>query len=479
MPAPTGQPAVTEPLDLPSSVEVVVIGAGLAGLACARRLHRGDADGTRPSVVVLEAAQRVGGRIGTELVDGYRCDRGFQVLNPAYPEARRVLDLQALALQPLPGAVVVATESGPRVLGDPRRTPPALLPRVLRDAARSLGGPAEKLAFARWALGCARRRPAELLSPADQPWSQTLTEAGVDGELRRAVLEPFLSGTLAEMDGSTSRRFVELLIRSFVRGRPSVPWSGMQAIGDQLAAQIPAIRLGVEVQRLEAGSGAHRVATAAGTITARAVVVATDPATAARFTGQDEVPTRPLTTFWHTTDVPDGPDGKDGADGTGGAGSTEGAGSGLGRFGATGAIHLDGERRTPLANSVVLSASARAYAPYGKALIATTIRGLASADPTEATSEPGVRRELARIYGADTTAWELVRLHEIPRALTVMAPPLDVRRPVDLGGGLFVAGDHRDTASIQGALVSGRRAADAVFAHLGMTAPRRERIGEG
>src|SRR3954466_1298194 len=93
--------------------EVVVVGAGLAGLACARRLA---ASGV--AVTVLEAADGVGGRVRTDVVDGFRCDRGFQLLNPAYPEARRVLDLPALRLPPLPARRVVA--SGPR-----RPTPPA------------------------------------------------------------------------------------------------------------------------------------------------------------------------------------------------------------------------------------------------------------------------------------------------------------------------------------------------------------------
>jgi hypothetical protein len=404
-------------------------------------------------VVVLERDLRVGGRVGTDIIDSFRCDRGFQLLNPAYPEARRVLDLTSLALQPFPAAVTVRTEDGHRVLGDPRHTPLGLLPRILRDTLGALGGPAEKVAFARWALRCARRDPADLLSAPDQPWGRAMDDLGVTGALRHQVLEPFLSGTLAEADGSTSRRFVELLIRSFVRGRPSVPWQGMQAIGDQLAAALPSgvLRLGTAVEDRHGPT----LATAAGPVTARAVVVAADPATAARLTGVPEVATRPLTTFWHA--VPGGA--RDPAV--------------LGPFGAGGTIHVDGQRRSPLANTVVMTASARSYSPDDRALVATTILGVLSADPSEVTSEPGVRRELARIYGTATTTWQSVHVHEIPNALTAMPPPLDVRRPVALGDGLFVAGDHRDSASIQGALVSGRRAADAVLGHLGVPVPPR------
>src|ERR687885_994286 len=96
--------------------EVVVVGAGLAGLACARRLN-----GAGVAVTVLEAADRVGGRVRTDVVDGFRCDRGFQLLNPAYPEVRRVLDLRALRLRPLPAGGVVPGGGRPGPPTEPRR----------------------------------------------------------------------------------------------------------------------------------------------------------------------------------------------------------------------------------------------------------------------------------------------------------------------------------------------------------------------
>ncbi len=436
------------PSTLPTRADVVIIGAGLAGLACALRL--GSA-GTQ--VVVLEREQRAGGRVGTDVVDGFRCDRGFQLLNPAYPEARRVLDLDTLALQPLPATMEVVTDGGPVLLGDPRHTPPALLPGLVWTGLTRLGGLGEKAAFSRWALACARRAPADLLSAPDEEWGAALTRSGIDGPLRHSVLEPFLAGVLGEDGGATSRRFVELLIRSFVRGRPSVPWQGMQAIPDQLAAALPdgVLHLAVGVDAVAPPVGGRRaVRTAGGTIEARAVVVATDPAAAGAFTGLAVPDVRPLTTYWHTSDEP------------------------LSAFGAApGALRLDGERRGPVVNTVPISVTARAYSPDRRTLIATTMLGLPSAQVSEATSEPGIRRELARLYRLPTTRWQLVTVHAIPHALTAMPPTLDVRRAVALGDGLFVAGDHRDSASAQGALVSGRRAADAVLESLGMPVPPR------
>jgi len=421
---------------LPTATEVVVVGAGLAGLACARRLSAAGVD----DLVVLEASDGVGGRVRTDTVDGYRVDRGFQLLNPGYPEARRVLDLGALRLRALPAGVVVASGGHRRLLSDPRRTRPADLPAGIRGALTSFGGPRSKAAFARWALTSAFTDPSNLLAAPDGPWRDALTERGIGGPLRHAVLETFLAGTLGEQDGSTSRRFVELLLRSFVKGSPGVPWEGMQAIPEQLAAALPAGRL--HLHRPVTAVTGHGAATADGTISARAVVVATDPVTAGRLTGVPVPAMRALTTFWHVAPGP----------------PTTSA-----------ALHLDGDRRGPLVNTVVLSTSAPAYSPGSGSLVATTVLG----DRGDTATERAVLSQLEHVYGAGTSRWQLLATSAVPQALPASEPPLDPRRPVDLGGGLFVAGDHRDTASQQGALVSGRRTADAVLRHLGLPVPPR------
>ena len=415
--------------------EVVVVGAGLAGLACSRRLA---ASGV--AVTLLEVADAVGGRVRTDAVDGFRCDRGFQLLNPSYPEARRVLDLHALCLRPLPVGVVVATGGSRRLLTDPRRTPPRRLPRAVAGAFGTLRSPREVAAFAAWALRDATAHPADLLAAPDEPWGEALDRVGITAQLRHEILEPFLAGVIGERDGSTSRRFVDLLVRSFAAGRPSVPAAGMQAVPDQLAAGLPpgAVRTGVRVEAVVPG----RVRAPDVEVTARAVVVATDPATAASLLGLDVPTTRGLTTFWHVSDEPP-------------TTSPE--------------LHLDGDCRGPVVNTVVISASAPSYSPDRRSLVSTTVLG----DAGDAGTEAAVRAQLRYVYGTDTTRWSLIRTHALPQALTAMPPPLDVRRPVALGDGLFVAGDHRDSASSQGALVSGRRAADAVLEHLGLPVPPR------
>jgi hypothetical protein len=198
------------------------------------------------------------------------------------------------------------------------------------------------------------------------------------------------------------------------------------------------VRTGVRVDAVSPG----RARTPDGEIAARALVVAADPETAGSLLGLAVPATRRLTTFWHVADEPPAP-------------SPE--------------LHLDGDRRGPVVNTVVISMSAPSYSPDRRALVATTVLG----DAGDAGTEAAVRAQLRYVYGLDTTRWSLIRTHALPRALTAMPPPLDVRRPVALGDGLFVAGDHRDSASSQGALVSGRRAADAVLEHLGLPVPPR------
>ncbi|MBP2416155.1 NAD(P)/FAD-dependent oxidoreductase [Microlunatus capsulatus] len=403
------------------SEPVVVVGAGLAGLACAQRLVAAGVD-----VVVLEASDGVGGRVRTDVVDGYRCDRGFQLLNPAYPALRRVVDLDALDLRPFRAGVVAATGDRQAVLADPRREP-GLLGRTLTAP---LGSLLDKVLFARWAatallpVGRTTGRP-------DRTLSEALDRARVTGPLRSGVVEPFLAGVLAERDGSTSAAFVGLLLRSFILGSPAVPALGVGRLPETMAAGLPAgtVRLGTTVHRVDA----HAVETDGGTVGARAVVVATDPPTAERLTGVPAPAMKALTTFWHSAPEPPGRERR--------------------------LLHLDADRRGPLLNSAVMTDVAPEYAPPGRALVASTVLG---ADGT-AEAERAARRHAGVVYGADPTGWELVTTSVVPGALPEQRPPLDLRRPVTAPSGVHVAGDHRDTASIQGALVSGRRAAAAVL----------------
>lgn len=403
---------------------VIVVGAGLAGLGCAQRLSRAGVE-----VVVLEASDAVGGRVRTDVVDGFRCDRGFQLLNPAYPVLKHVLGrsaAHALDLRAFQAGVVVAHGRGRSILADPRREPTLMLASLRAP----LGTFAEKVRFAAWA-GSTLLPIRRQLTGADRSRTEELDAFGVTGRLRAGVVDPFLTGVLAEDDGSSSARLARLLVRSFVLGSPAVPSLGMGRLPELVAASLPAgaVRLGVRAH----GVTGSTVRTDDGELAARAVVVASDPTTAGELTGLAVPRMKALTTFWYATD--EAPS-------------------------ARNLLHLDADHRGPLVNTAVMTNAAPTYAPAGRSLVQVTVLGADGSAETERSA----RAQAGLVYGVDPAAWDLVTTHVVAAALPAQPAPLAVRQPVALGDGLFVAGDHRDTASIQGALVSGRRAADAVLA---------------
>lgn len=411
--------------------DVVVVGAGLAGLTCARELDRAGYE-----VVVLEASDGVGGRVRTDFVDGYRCDRGFQLLNPAYPALKAQVDLAALDLRSFAAGAALSGSRGLVVVADPRRSP-GYLSRTLRSG---YVRPSELTRLGAWAAP-ALGSVSKLLAQEDERLAVSLDGAGVKGRLREEVFEPFFTGVLAEDSGETSATFARLLVRSFALGTPGVPALGMSALPEQIAADLrrPPV-LATPVTRIERDGSHRRVLTGGGGYAARAVVVATDPSAAGRLAGLEGPRMKGLVTFWF---------------------ATESAPTDLDL------LVLDPARSGPVVNTAVMSNVAPDYAPPGRHLVQATalMRDGAGSGP----DEREVRAHLARMYRTRTESWDLVVMHEVEHALPEQRPGISLRQRVDLGDGLFVAGDHRDTASIQGALVSGRRTATAVAAALGAT----------
>jgi phytoene dehydrogenase-like protein len=405
--------------------DVVVVGAGLAGLRAAQLLCRRGLD-----VVVLEAADRPGGRVATDVVDGFRCDRGFQVLNTSYPALRAAADLDALDLRAFTPAAAVRDADGLHVYGDPRRRP-ALTPRMAVDPLVPLR---DKAALGAWTARILAAGPRRVVAHGGRSAAADLAAAGVRGPVVDRVLRPFLSGVLGEGELATSAAYVRLVWRAFAIGTIAVPAAGMGAIPAQLAAGLPdeVLRLGRRVEAVRTGA----VRVDGDELTARAVVVAADPVTASALLPGVAAPRMyALTTLYFVAPAPPAHEPTLHLDGTGG----------------------------PLANTVVLTEAAPGYSPDHRALVSSSFLGTADRVP-----EQVVRRELGRLYGVPTDGWEHLHTAEIPRALPALPAASPLRRDVALGDGLFVAGDHRDTPSQQGALVSGRRAAQAVLAHLGV-----------
>ncbi|PPK71002.1 NAD(P)/FAD-dependent oxidoreductase [Actinokineospora auranticolor] len=398
--------------------DTVVVGAGLAGLAAARTLL----DAGR-EVVVVEADEAPGGRVRTDRVDGLLLDRGFQVFNAAYPAARELLDIDALRLRPFLPAVLVSDRDGLHIVADPRR-----LPARFRETLRApIGSLPRKAMLGAYAAALAAASARTLRGRDDRPFRVRLANYGITGPVLERFVRPLLSGVFLDPDLTVPSRFAEFVVRSLARGEIGVPAGGMRAIPDQLAAGMPADSVQYSYPIREVAPG--RVTGDFGTVTARSVVVAVGGHVAASLLGDrvPNTPTRGCVTHYHLADFPPVADG---------------------------ALVVDAERRGPVANSVVLTNAAPEYAPRGVLVSSTSI---GPDDP----GEEAVRAHLAKLYHQDTSAWRHVRTYRVPHALPVANGSL--RKPVALGDGIYVCGDHRDTPSIQGALVSGRRAARAVL----------------
>lgn len=401
-------------------MDVVVVGAGLAGLAAARHL-----EAAGRSVTVLEASDAVGGRVRTDSVDGWQFDRGFQVFDTGYPEPQRLLtasDLNALELQTLPNAARVWIDGKFHRVGDPRIHPAD----ALRTLTEPIGTVRDKAALAALLWRVHTTRGDRLLDRRDRSAYESFRAAGISEKMIDRLLRPFLAGVLLESELSTSSRFVELVLRSFSRGRQALPAAGIGAIAAALAAPLADLRLSTPVEHVRAGeviAGDERIRT-------QAVVVAADPATASRLLPNLLPPVRmraAATVYFAAQESPT-------------------AGDGALCIGAG-----------PLTNAVVLTDSVPSYGPSGRSLISVS-----TLDPYLPVA--AMRRLVAEWFGPAVSDWEELWRYEITDALPVAEPPVGrLRKPVRLEAGVYVCGDHRDSPSQQGALVSGRRAADAVL----------------
>ncbi len=405
----------------------MVVGAGLAGLNTARCLAAAGRD-----VLLLEAADAVGGRERTDRVDGFQLDRGFHVLNPAYPAVARAVDIGALDLRAFPVGVQVHRGRTLATLAHPLRHP-ALIPASIRSG---LVRPRELIALARWAMP-ALVGPRTVIAAPDRALREGWDRARFHGALRSEVLAPFLAGVLADDDATSSDAFTRLLVRMFALGRPGLPTAGIAALPAALATRAADagadIRTAARVARIRASVDRVEVSVAEGdAVAARHVVIAVSPESVGDLVPIPTPRMRGLQTWWFSPE--DAP--------------------------TSAFLRVDGTRGGPVVNTAVLSNTAASYAPPGRHLVhASCLLPAGSAAPAE--SE--VRRQLSAVWRTDASSWPLLRRDDLPHALPAQQPPLRTHRRARIADRVFVAGDHRDTASIQGALASGERIARAVL----------------
>ncbi|ASN81201.1 NAD(P)/FAD-dependent oxidoreductase [Deinococcus ficus] len=405
--------------------DVVVIGAGLAGLTAARTLHRA---GQR--VQVLEAAPQVGGRVHSRQVQGFTLDAGYQVLFPAYPAVRRQLNLDALDLVPVSSAAVVRRGAQVDVLGDPIRDPAGLWP-TLTAGALTLG---DKLRVAKLALHLKGPAPEVLLQGPDESTRAYLTRQGFSDGAVQNFFAPFFGGIFLNRELETSARLFRYYFRMLMEGGAALPRAGMGSLPRQLAQELD-VTLNVRAHRLTPRGGRVVVSCDAGDLEARNVIVATDPHTARALTGDDV---------------------------------TRGAlGSTYLYYGLDARPGFEPERRLILSagtglihNAQWLSQAVPGRAPAGQHLLTVTVLGVP--DLTDGALDAAVRAEL-RAWDPEPVVGSLRTLgvERIPYAQFRQPPGYAARLPGHATAlpGVLLASEVTSMSGIQGALESGERAA--------------------
>ncbi len=413
-----------------SEAEVVVVGGGLAGLCCARALAKA---GVRS--IVLEASDGVGGRVRTDAVDGFLLDRGFQILLTAYPECRRVLDYESLGLRPFYPGAWVRFEGGFHRVADPFRQPLQSLANVFGP----IGTLGDKTSVLRLRADVRSASVEELFARPETTTLEALRRHGFSDGMIDRFFRPFLGGILLDLDLRASSRMFEFVFRMLSMGDNALPSRGIGSIARQIAEGLPpgtvrlrssAVSVSPREVRLDRGE----------VFAARAVVVATDaPAAASLLPGVRVPESRPVTCLYFDAERPPVEDP---------------------------ILVLDGEGRGPVTNLAVPSRVAPDYAPPGRALVSATVVGNPGMD--DADLEAGVREQLAGWFGDAVWKWRHLRTYRILHAQPEQAvgAPDPAARTVRRDDGIYLAGDWLETASLHGAMVSGRRAAEAVLSDL-------------
>jgi phytoene dehydrogenase-like protein len=356
--------------------------------------------------MVIESSDRVGGRVASDVIDGFICDRGFQLINAQYPALQELDVVKELDFVEAPRVIEVCLGDRRHVIGDPRQVPWTALDKAT-------GTIPEKIALLRFIAS----RPK-----AGQSIGQALRSTGTCYE---RVLRPFLQGVFLTDPDNVDAAYGHSIIKSFVNGKPGVPRNGVGELSKALAKRVSTIVFNTRVDHIELTS----VHTNNESYTADKILVATDATTATQLLGLTEVARMAGCITWYHA-VSQNPCGN-------------------------GRLIVDGQKRGPIINSVVMSDISRQYAPAGYHLVSTT---------TDLNvNESDVRRHLAVMWGSSTHEWQFIAKYEIPAALPIQSVGRALSHSIKISDHHFVAGDHRTVPSQQGALFSGRLAAQLIL----------------
>ncbi len=416
------------------NADVIIVGAGLAGLTAARHLHQ-----RGRKVLVLEASGRIGGRIKTDVVDGFLLDHGFQVYLTAYETAGHELDIQALGLGHFSAGSMVRLGNRWSTVVDPLRVQGwARIRGALQTAFSPVATLSDKIQLAVWKRTSVQRLVHDILDRPGLSAREYLKGRGFSDTIIERFFRPFFGGVFLDPDLSTDASRMEFVFRAFSLGSAALPEQGMQAIPAQIARHLPkeSLRLSTTVAQVQPGV----VTLSDGTrLEAESVVVATEEPTAKRLLGErivdSDVPSRSTVCLYFA--VPQPPTNLP-------------------------TLMLNGSGDGRINHVAFPSLAQPTYAPRGWTLASVNLVGLSKDLGIDTVHQ--VQNELESWFGWTARLWRHLQTYRIPYALPDQSPAASAgtRKAVCLGDGIYRCGDYCEVASIEGAIQSGLAVADAI-----------------
>ena len=416
-----------KPIEKQLEHEVVIVGAGVAGLSCARVLQQHGIN-----FVLLEKTDGPGGRIKTDRVDGYLLDHGFQVLQTGYPNLTKYINLHDLKLSSVPSGVAIRYDKKFHIIADPRRHPSSFYSTM----AAPIGSVGDRFKLLKLTGSLARYPMEHIFKNPEEPTLDFLNRWGFSARFIQSFFTPFFAGACLDPSMQGSSRVLKYLTLLFGTGDAALPAKGMGAIADQLAAFLPdrSIRYNQEAVRVEEG----KVTLADGSVIgAQHIVVAVSQPMCARLLN---------------IDAP--------------AGSVAEACLYFGSDWQPPLKHpflvLNGEESGPVNNIAFPSHVASTYAPPGKTLIAAVVLG--DNFVQNGNLEELVRRQMAEWFGPEVQRWEHIKTLTIHHALPRQAPPTSnpYQIPQPHSEGIRICGEHQSLPGLLWALMSGEMAGSSL-----------------
>ena len=411
-----------------SSADVIVVGGGVAGLACALTLKEA---GRR--ALVLEATDEVGGRVKSHKAGEFVLDRGFQVLLTAYPTCRALLDYRKLRLGEFdPGAIIHLSE-GDSIISDPFRRPRELIPTLKAP----VGTWQDKLLIAKLRWQTTRAKPDAAWRAPNQTTLAFLRQYGFSARMVETFFQPFMAGIFLEKDLATSARMFQFVYRCFSAGAAALPAGGMGEIPRQMAARLEPAQLRLNARVAEIQPGEVRLDDGR-TLNAARIVLAVDADQAKRW-----IPSLPARTWNGGTcyyfDAPDSPFKR-----------------------SPKKLWLNATGRGRINHIAVPSDVAKRYAPLGRSLVSVNTVG----DAENPATTDAIKAELFSLLGERVTHWKFLRSYPVVRSLPrLQVDDVDALvRPPSLPEHVFVCGDLLGAGSLEVAMASGVAAAKACLA---------------